>query len=425
MFKKEPLIEMIDFIKELYPICRSITGNGVRETLNLIKKHIPLEIHEIPTGTKVLDWEIPKEWNIRDAYVKDSKGNKIIDFSLLNLHILNYSTPVNTKMSLGQLRPHLFSIPEKPDLVPYRTSYYTENWGFCISHDQLIALKEDTYEVVIDSDLMPGSLTYGELLIKGASDAEILISTHICHPSLCNDNLSGIAVCTMLAKSVMETDNYYSYRFLFIPGTIGAITWLALNETNINRIKYGLVTSLLGIDSIYTYKRSRKGNTKIDTIVEHVLAGKETPGNIINFIPYGYDERQFCSPGFNLPVGNLTRVPFGEYPEYHTSADNFDLISEKALKDSLEVFREVILYVEADRKYVNQFPRGEPQLGKRGLYDNIGGRNDSKTLQLAFLWILNYSDGEHSLTDIAILSGLDIRLITEASELLKNKDLLK
>ena len=416
---------MIDFIKELYPICRSITGNGVRETLNLIKKHIPLEIHEIPTGTKVLDWEIPKEWNIRDAYVKDSKGNKIIDFSLLNLHILNYSTPVNTKMSLGQLRPHLFSIPEKPDLVPYRTSYYTENWGFCISHDQLIALKEDTYEVVIDSDLMPGSLTYGELLIKGASDAEILISTHICHPSLCNDNLSGIAVCTMLAKSVMETDNYYSYRFLFIPGTIGAITWLALNETNINRIKYGLVTSLLGIDSIYTYKRSRKGNTKIDTIVEHVLAGKETPGNIINFIPYGYDERQFCSPGFNLPVGNLTRVPFGEYPEYHTSADNFDLISEKALKDSLEVFREVILYVEADRKYVNQFPRGEPQLGKRGLYDNIGGRNDSKTLQLAFLWILNYSDGEHSLTDIAILSGLDIRLITEASELLKNKDLLK
>jgi aminopeptidase-like protein len=229
----------------------------------------------------------------------------------------------------------------------------------------------------------------------------------------------------MLAKSVMETHNYYSYRFLFIPGTIGAITWLACNESELRRIKYGLVTSLLGIDSVYTYKRSRRGNSKIDTIVEHVLAGKETPGNIINFIPYGYDERQFCSPGFNLPVGNLTRVPFGEYPEYHTSADNFDLISEKALQDSLEVFREVILYVEADRKYVNQFPKGEPQLGKRGLYDNIGGRNDSKTLQLAFLWVLNYSDGEHSLADIAILSGLDVRLITEAAELLKNKDLLK
>ena len=416
---------MIDFIKELYPICRSITGNGTRETLNLIGQHIPLQIHEVPTGTKVLDWEIPREWNIRDAYVKDSSGKKIIDFKQLNLHVLNYSTPVNTKMGLAELKPHLFSIPEKPTLVPYRTSYYSENWGFCISHNQLTSLNEDTYEVVIDTALSQGHLTYGELYIKGTSEEEVLISTHICHPSLCNDNLSGIAVCTFLAKALSQTTPYYSYRFLFIPGTIGAITWLARNEADLHRIKYGLVTSLLGIDSVFTYKRSRIGNARIDHIVEQVLSKRSIPYNIINFIPYGYDERQFCSPGFNLPVGNLTRVPFGEYPEYHTSADNFDLISDKALKDALEVFHEVIRYIEADRKLMNQYPKGEPQLGKRGLYDNIGGRNDSKTLQLAFLWVLNYSDGEHSLTDICILSGLDLKLIIEAADMLKEKKLIK
>lgn len=417
--------DMIDFIKELYPICRSITGNGVRETLNLISKHIPLQIHEVPTGTKVLDWEIPKEWNIRDAYIKDSSGNKIIDFRKLNLHVLNYSIPVKARMSLDELKPHLFSIPDKPALVPYRTSYYAENWGFCLSHNQFLGLKEDTYEVLIDSDLSTGYLTYGELFIKGASDAEVLISTHICHPSLCNDNLSGIAVSTFLAKSLLKTKPHYSYRFLFIPGTIGAITWLARNENHVHLIKYGLVTSLLGIDSVFTYKRSRRGNAEIDTIVEHVLSNKGVPSNILNFIPYGYDERQFCSPGFNLPVGNLTRVPFGEYPEYHTSADNFNLISSKALEDSLEVFREILLNIEADRKFINQFPKGEPQLGKRGLYDNIGGRNDSKTLQLALLWILNYSDGGYSLTDISVLSGLDIGLIGEAAEMLVEKKLLK
>ena len=416
---------MIDFIKELYPICRSITGNGTRETLNLIGQHIPLQIHEVPTGTKVLDWEIPREWNIRDAYVKDSSGKKIIDFKQLNLHVLNYSTPVNTKMGLAELKPHIFSIPEKPTLVPYRTSYYSENWGFCISHNQLTSLNEDTYEVVIDTALSQGHLTYGELYIKGTSEEEVLISTHICHPSLCNDNLSGIAVCTFLAKALSQTTPYYSYRFLFIPGTIGAITWLARNEADLHRIKYGLVTSLLGIDSVFTYKRSRIGNARIDHIVEQVLSKRSIPYNIINFIPYGYDERQFCSPGFNLPVGNLTRVPFGEYPEYHTSADNFDLISDKALKDALEVFHEVIRYIEADRKLMNQYPKGEPQLGKRGLYDNIGGRNDSKTLQLAFLWVLNYSDGEHSLTDICILSGLDLKLIVEAADMLKEKELIK
>jgi aminopeptidase-like protein len=415
---------MIEFIKELFPICRSITGHGVRETLSLIGRNIPLQIHEVPSGTKVLDWEIPLEWNIRDAYIKDSSGKKIVDFRKLNLHVLNYSIPMKAKMSLADLKPHLFSIPDKPSLVPYRTSYYSENWGFCISHQQLTSLKDETYEVVIDTDLSAGSLTYGELYLKGDTEEEVLISTHICHPSLCNDNLSGIAVCTSLAKEMLNKHRHYSYRFLFIPGTIGAITWLAGNESGVGRIKYGLVTSLLGIDSVFTYKRSRLGNARIDRIVEQVLSKWPVKTEIINFIPYGYDERQFCSPGFNLPVGNLTRVPFGEYPEYHTSADNMDLISEKALDDSLTVFQQIIRHIEADRRFVNQYPKGEPQLGKRGLYDNIGGRNDSKILQLAFLWVLNYSDGLNSLTDISFLSGLDLNIICEAAELLKQKGLI-
>ncbi len=417
--------EMISFMKEMFPFCRSITGNGTRETLKSIGKHIPIKIHEVPTGTKVYDWEIPNEWNIRDAYVKNSSGKKIIDFKQLNLHILNYSEPVKAKMKMADLKQHLFSIPEKPTWIPYRTSYYKKNWGFCISHEQLSSLEEDTYEVVIDSDLSPGHLTYGEMLIKGETEDEVLISTHICHPSLCNDNLSGIAVCTYLAKYLLQKRPYYSYRFLFIPGTIGAITWLSLNDTAINRIKYGMVTALLGIDSKYTYKRSRIGSTRIDKIVEQVLKVRKVDFEVIDFSPYGYDERQFCSPGINLPVGNLTRIPFGEYPEYHTSADDFKLVSAKALNDSLEVFVDIVQYIEADRKYENLFPKGEPQLGRRGLYDNIGGRNDSKTLQLAFLWILSYSDGNYSLADIAMLSCIDVKLLCEAAEMLIGKELIK
>lgn len=416
--------EMMEQIADMYPICRSITGNGLRETLGKISRIVPLELHEIRSGTKVLDWEIPKEWNIRDAYIKNSAGEKIVDFQKLNLHVLNYSTPVNERITLAELKHHLHTIPDKPGLIPYRTSYYKENWGFCMSHNQFTSLKEDTYEVFVDSELSNGSLTYGEFFVKGKTDAEVLISTHVCHPSLCNDNLSGIAVCSRLAKIVADLAPHYSYRFLFIPGTIGAIAWLSENEKKIKNVKYGLVTSLLGIDSIFTYKRSRQSVARIDKIAEYVLSGIPN-SHVTNFIPYGYDERQFCSPGFNMPVGNLTRVPFGEYPEYHTSADNLDLISPKALEDSLKTFLKIIQHIEADRYYINQFPKGEPQLGKRGLYDAIGGHNDSKALQLAFLWVLNYSDGAHSLTDIAILSKIEIDIIVEAATLLFSKGLLK
>jgi aminopeptidase-like protein len=415
---------LFNFIRELFPFCRSITGNGVRETLKRVQKIIPLEIVEVPTGSPVLDWEIPKEWNIRDAYIRNSAGDTIVDFKQLNLHVLNYSTPVNTKLSLKELSGHIFTIPEQPSLVPYRTSYYKENWGFCMSHNQFLSLPVDTYEVKIDSDLSPGSLTSGEFLIKGQVEDEVLISTHICHPSLANDNLTGIAVCTYLAKAISNTRPYYSYRFIFIPGTIGAIAWLARNESNVHRVKHGLVTSLLGIDSKFTFKRARNKNARINEIVEFILR-KYPDKEITDFIPYGYDERQFCSPGFDLPVGNICRIPFGQYPEYHTSADNLDFISEKALADSFNLFMKIFDYLEAEKYYLNLFPKGEPQLGKRGLYDSVGGQNDSKALQLAFLWILNYSDGLHSLTDIAILSGIEIETLKKATGLLLEKNLLK
>jgi len=423
ILEPSPGEKMMDLISGLFPICRSITGNGVRETLQTLKTIIPLEIIEVPSGTKVLDWEVPKEWNIREAYINNSSGEKIIDFKTLNLHVLNYSTPINQTMGLKELSPHLFSIPEKPALVPYRTSYYNENWGFCMSHDQLLSLKEDQYEVVIDSDLSPGNLTYGEYYIKGQIEDEVLISTHICHPSLCNDNLTGIAVCTYLAKEISVLKPYYSYRFIFIPGTIGAITWLAKNENSVHKIKYGMVTSLLGIDSIFTYKKSRRTDARINRIVEYILSDYPQT-EILNFIPYGYDERQFCSPGFNLPVGNLCRIPFGQYPEYHTSADNLDFISQKALEDSYGVFQKIFQYIEAERYFINLFPKGEPQLGKRGLYDAIGGQNDSRQLQLAFLWVLNYSDGKNTLTDITMLSGIKPGIILKATELLVEKGLL-
>jgi aminopeptidase-like protein len=415
--------EMMSLITELYPICRSITGNGLRETLHKIGNIIPLRITEVPTGTQVLDWEVPKEWNISDAYIKNSAGEKIVDFNNSNLHVLNYSTPVNQKMSLKELSLHIFTIPEKPSLVPYRTSYYNENWGFCMSHDQFSALADEEYEVVIDSDLSPGNLTYGEFYIKGTVEDEVLISTHVCHPSLANDNLTGISVCAHLARALSTEEPYYSYRFIFIPGTIGAITWLAKNDSQVHRIKYGLVTSLLGIDSVFTYKRSRRATAKIDQITEHILSRYQN--KIINFIPYGYDERQFCSPGYNLPVGNLCRVPFAQYPEYHTSGDNLEFISPKALEDSLNVFIEIIQNIEADRYFINLFPKGEPQLGKRGLYGSIGGTNDSKMSQMAFLWVLNYSDGNHSLFDISVISEIDIRVILNAADLLLSKGMLK
>lgn len=416
--------EVYELISNLYPICRSITGDGIRKTLHILQQHIPLAMHEVPTGTQVFDWTVPREWNIRDAYVKNSAGEKIVDFHKSNLHVLNYSTPIHTKMPLDDLKAHLFTLPDRPNWVPYRTSYYKENWGFCLSHNQLLELKDEEYEVYIDSSLEDGHLTYGEYYIKGEKEDEVLISCHACHPSLANDNLSGIALATFLAKHLSQMSTSLSYRFIFIPGTIGSITWLAQNETHVDKIKHGLVLTCLGDIGKSHYKKSRRGNAEIDKAVIHVLEQSSQDYEIQEFSPYGYDERQFCSPGFNLPVGCFMRSPHGTYPQYHTSADNLDLVQPQALADSLDKILSVVQIIENNKKYFNQNPKCEPQLGKRGLYSAIGGLTDTKKTEMAMLWILNLSDGEHTLLDISEKSGLEFDLIKKTADTLRQFDLL-
>lgn len=416
--------QMHKLMTELFPICRSITGKGVHQTLNILKKEIPLSIHKVPTGTTVFDWEVPREWDINEAYVKNSRGEKIIDFTNSNLHVLNYSIPVDKTVSLAELKEHLYTLPKHPDWIPYRTSYYKEDWGFCITHNQLQELKEGMYDVYIDSTLKDGHLTYGEYYIAGELPEEVLISTRVCHPSMCNDNLSGICVATFLAKELRRKKLRYSYRFLFIPGTIGAITWLFLNESKLKNIKHGLVVSLLGDAGGFTYKRSRQGNTEIDQVVESVLRVKSDKYKVLNFSPYGDDERQFCSPGFNLPMGCLMRASFGEYPEYHTSADNLKFVTPKALETSLKMLDNIIFTLETNKRYININPKCEVQLGKRGMYNLVGGENLGKNFQLALLWILNFSDGKHSLLDISRESGIDFEIINLAAGKLLEQRLL-
>jgi aminopeptidase-like protein len=416
--------EIYQLIETLYPICRSITGNGFRETMQILKNHVPLDLHEIPTGTKVFDWTVPKEWNIRDAYVKNSTGKKIVDFQKSNLHILNYSIPYNGKVKLAELKEHLFSLPDHEDWVPYRTSYYKEHWGFCVTQKTLDSLCDEEYDVFIDSSLEDGHLTYGEYLIKGELEDEFLISCHSCHPSLCNDNLSGISVATYLAKYLSQQKLRYSYRFLFIPGTIGSITWLSLNEDRVSRIKHGLVLACVGDPGKIHYKKTRQGNAEIDRAVLQTLKDSGDEYGIRGFSPYGYDERQYSSPGFNLAVGNLSRTPHGQFPEYHTSADNLDLVTAESLADSFSKCVEIINIIDNNKNYRNTNPKGEPQLGKRGLYSTMGGRKDASNFEMSLLWVLNLSDGQHSLLDIAERSNLRFVSILEAARALVDCGLL-
>jgi aminopeptidase-like protein len=411
------------FASELYPICRSITGDGLRRTLSMIGERIPLKISEVPTGETVFDWTVPREWNIHDAYIKGPDGKRIADFQKCNLHVLNFSTPVRAKMPLSELKPHLFTIPKQPDWIPYRTSYYKEDWGFCLSHNQMLALKDGEYEVCIDSTLADGHLTYGECFIPGRSTDEVLISSHACHPSLANDNLSGITVATHLAQLLSGRDLRYSYRFLFIPGTIGAITWLARNREAATRIRHGLVLTGIGDNGGFHYKKSRQGNAEIDRATAHVLSHCGSPAEILEFSPYGYDERQYCSPGFNLAVGCLMRSVWGTFPEYHTSADNLEFIHPRQLAESLRVCASIVDVLEKNRTYRNLNPHCEPQLGKRNLYRATGGESIGDEIN-ARLWVLNLSDGEHSLLDIAERSHLPFADISNAADLLLENGLL-
>ena len=413
-------------VAELYPLCRSITGNGVRQTLEILGKRLALDVHEVPSGTQVFDWMIPREWNIRDAYIADRDGRRVVDFRRSNLHVMSYSAPVRARMTLPELRPHLFTRPDWAEVVPYRTSYYKETWGFCLSERTLQQMREDEYDVVIDSTLEPGSLTYGEHYLPGATDDEVLISCHVCHPSLANDNLSAIAVAVTLAEALAaRPSRRYSYRFLFIPGTIGSITWLARNEERVGRIKHGLILAGLGAGEGFTYKKSRRGDAEIDRAVGHVLRDAKGAVAVNDFSPYGYDERQFCSPGFNLPVGCLMKTPHGTYREYHTSADDVQFVTLAALTESLETLERIVDVLEHNVRYVNLSPKCEPQLGRRGLYRSLGGEMDAASRELAMLWVLNMSDGGPALLDIADRAALPFQTIQAAAAALANHGLLK
>jgi aminopeptidase-like protein len=415
--------EIFALAAKIYPICRSITGNGVRDTLGLLAAHIDLEVHEVPTGTAVFDWTIPREWNIRDAYIKDRHGQKVVDFNKSNLHVMSYSVPVRKHVPLAELKQHIHTLPEQPDLIPYRTSYYAVDWGFCLPHRQFENLQDQTYEVLIDASLEDGNLTYGEYLHKGETTDEFLLSAHVCHPSLANDNCSGVALLTHLAKRMAGLRTRYSYRFLFAPGTIGAITWLARNEQTSQRIKHGLVISMVGDSGGPTYKKSRRGNAKIDRAMIHSLHHSGLTPTILDFFPYGYDERQYCSPGFNLPVGLFQRSRFGKIPQYHTSADNLDFIRSSHLARSFRLIVDALDVIENDAVYRNVMPKCEPQLGKYGLYGAVGGK-DATAANMAMLWILNLSDGRHSLLDIAERADLPFTVVRSTAQQLQQHGLL-
>jgi len=420
--------ELHDFVTELYPICRSITGDGVRETLRRIQRHVPhpVDVHEVPSGTRVFDWTVPREWNIRDAWIKNLRGERVVDFRRSNLHVLNYSVPVSRRIvPLTELRSHLHTAPEHPDWVPYKTSYYKDAWGFCLSASQLSTLTDPAYDIEIDSTLDEGHLTYGELYLPGRSEDEVLFSTHVCHPSLCNDNLSGISVSVFLARWLaMQPNRRLSYRFVFIPGTIGSITWLARNPDRLPMIRHGLVLTGLGGPGRFVYKRSRDGSAEIDRAVATVLNNEGAAHEIRDFIPYGYDERQYCSPGINLPVGCLSRTAWGEYPQYHTSADDLAFVSADQLEGSFRLCQSIVEVLEGNLRYRNLNPMCEPQLGRRGLYGSTGGAGQSRAAEMAMLWVLNLSDGDHRLLDIAERSGLPFATITQAATSLRDHGLL-
>ena len=426
---------MHDLCRELFPLTRSITGDGVRQTLEVVSRTLPLERHEVPSGTPALDWTVPQEWNLRDAWITGPGGRRVVDLADSNLHVMSYSVPVRARMPLAELEPHLHSLPDRPTWIPYRTSYYNPDWGFCLRHDVREALPEGEYEVVIDASLEDGSLTYGECLVPGELADEVLLTTHICHPSMANDNLSGIALLTTLGEALTAMPLRHSYRLLFIPGTIGSITWLDRNPEAVARVKHGIVLSGVGDPGPFTWKRSRRGDAEIDRVMAHVLAAAGTDHQVIDYYPYGYDERQFCSPGFNLPVGRFGRTPHHEYPEYHTSGDDLDFVSPERLGQSLAMVLGAVDVLERNGRYENLAPRGEPQLGRRGLYRPVGGDVDKASVELALLWVLSGSatgaelasdaGAGSTLLDIAEQSGLSFDVVARAAQRLRDAGLLR
>lgn len=394
--------ELYVLAEKLFPICRSITGDGVRHTLTILKEICPLlNIYEVPSGTSVFDWIIPKEWNIREAYVEDEQGVKIIDFKDNNLHVMGYSTPIDTKMSLEELQEHIYSLPEQPDLIPYVTSYYKERFGFCITEKQRRALKPGYYHIYIDSELKNGSLTYGEIILPGESKEEVLLSTYVCHPSMANNELSGPCIAIYLANWLSSIKHRrYTYRIVFVPETIGSITYLSINLEQMKRnIVAGFVLTCLGDEGKFSYLESRYGNTLADKVAINILTFSEPEFLKYSYLTRGSDERQYCSSGIDLPVCSIMRSKYGEYPEYHTSGDDLDLISAKSLGESFDVYKQCILALENNYKYkINCLC--EPQLGKRGLYPTISSKNSANDVRTMMNFIA-YADGTNDLIDIS------------------------
>lgn len=413
--------EIYGLIEELYPICRSISGDGVRRTFDVVNRVVPIVRTEVPTGTQVLDWTVPREWNIREAWINAPDGTRVVDFRDSCLHVLGYSTPIRKRLPLTELREHLFVHGTDPDLIPFRTSYYNENWGFCLTRHTLEGLADGEYEVCIDSTLVEGSITYAEAFVPGVTNEEILLSTYSCHPSLANENVSGIAFLAVLGKYLSTMSLRYSYRVLWSPGSIGPISWLALNEARLPLVHGGLVAACLGDPGHMTYKRSRRGHSEIDRAVAVALRDTGNAHELRDFVPLGGDERQFCSPGINLAMGALSRTPADEFPEYHSSADDLDLVKPEFLADSFAAFLRVIDILERNASWRNTNPKGEPQLGRRGLYRKVGGGSSQEA---GLLWVLNLSDGDHDLLGIAEHSKLDFGTIVAAADVLRDHDLL-
>ncbi|MGO3182950.1 MAG: DUF4910 domain-containing protein [Aequorivita sp.] len=416
------------YFDRLWPITRSLTGDGNRESLKILSEIIDLKLTEVPSGTACFDWEVPPEWNIKAAWIKDSKGQVIVNMAENNLHILGYSEAFNGKMNFEELEPHLYTLPDQPELIPYMTSYYKRRWGFCMAHEQFLKLdKSETYEVFIDSSLdKNGSMTVGEAVIEGKSKQEVLFSTYICHPSMANNELSGPLVMALIYSELRKQKNLkYTYRFLFAPETIGALYNLSVYGTHWKKnLKAGYVVNCVGDPGNFTYKKSRIGNSLADRTAAIVLKQTEADYEIIDFAPLGSDERQYCSPGFNLPVGSLMRTKHSTYPEYHTSADNKDFISFGAMQETVLKYLEMIQVLEWNSHYLNTLPYGEPQLGKRGLYPTLSKKGERAFVD-AMMWVLNLSDGEYDLIAISERSKIPIKELIPVVEILLKKKILQ
>ena len=417
---------MYELASELFPIHRSLSGSGVRHTLEILRRFLPdLTVHEVPSGTHAFDWIVPDEWNVSEAWVEDSSGTRVIDASRNNLHLVAYSTPVDAVMSLAELQSHLHSLPGQPDAIPYVTSYYAPNWGFCLAHRERERLRDGQHRVVIDSTLHPGSLTYGELILKGAEEGEVLLSTYVCHPSMANNEVSGPAVTTYLARwiSALATRRF-TYRILFVPETIGSIVYLSrFHEHMRRRTIAGFVVTCVGDDRSYSFMPSRTGRTLADKVALHVLRHHAPEFRHFSYLQRGSDERQYCSPGIDLPVVSVMRTKYGEYPEYHTSLDDLSLISPDGLGGAFTVLRDCLRALEDNQVYLAT-TLCEPQLGRRGLYPLVGTATSAHSAR-DLTNVLAYADGEHDLIDLAEIVGLPFSRVSDLAEMLLSHGLLR